>query len=433
MIGNSFNLVDSIRGHLSDTFTNRLSLLLGESHEKTQTALHAAVPGILSELDTATTTTDGASRLATAIDDSDDMVLDNFSGIFGKDFSSDSIVNSFRSAIGGGRYSEFTSNLGRTSGLSLRSITSLLGVLIPVVFGVIKRTLRSRAMKSADIASLLATQRANVAAALPTGFSRRFTEETYATPRDTARRRELDEPARESSASRWLLPLVGIAAAIGLLWYLASRPVTHQVRDARTTTGRTIPSQDLTRKYQSVINEAESQGVQLSSVRTENGTLMLKGTAPSQEAVNKVWNEITRVNPKHDDIVADLSVGTSRATPFVLPSVPDGTRSAADIEKDKTARLHDDQASTVTRQKPSDITPSIMPDKDNTTTVTREKSSDVTGSRMYTVKRGDTLGSISRQFYGNTRDYTKIVDANSGRIKNPNLIQVGEELMIPER
>jgi nucleoid-associated protein YgaU len=365
-------------------------------------------------MDGAATSTDGARRLATAIDDSDDTVLDNFAGLFGKDYSTDSQASAFRSVRGSGPFSDFTSNLGRVSGLSLRNITSLLGVLVPVIFSVIKRTLRSRNLKSADIGSLLAGQRANIAAALPTGMSRRFAEEPYTIPREASRARRAEVAEPESSAGRWILPLAGVLAAIGLLWYLASRP-TMPVRDARTVTEQRIPGADLARKYQSVINEARAQGVQISSVRQQDGKLMLKGTAPNQEAINKVWNEITRVNPKHDDIVADFSVATS----------------AADIEKDKTAKVHDEQAPTVARQKPSDGTTPSMADKDKAPVVTRDKPSDDT-FRTYTVKRGDTLGSISRQFYGNTHNYTKIFEANRDRIKNPNVIEVGEQLMIPE-
>jgi nucleoid-associated protein YgaU len=408
MTGNSFNLVDSIRGYLSDTFTNRLSLLLGESHEKTQTGLHAAVPSILSAFDTASTTPDGSRRLATAIDDSDDSVLDNFSTIFGKDFSSDSQIGTLRSLMGGG-FSDLTSNLGRMSGLSLRSVTSLLGVLLPVVFGVIKRTLRSRSMRSADIGSFLAGQRSNIAAALPAGVSPRFTEEKYTGTRERTRREEVVETKSESNVGKWALPLAGLLAALGLMWYLASRPGP-TVREARTTTidrSTGVPAVDLTTKYQSVINTARAQGVELSSVRQHDGKLMLKGTAPSQEAANKVWEEIRRVDPRQRDIVADFSVKSASAM--------------TTTEKDKVASHDEDK--TIIRDKPVDRAKPADDDKQLT------DSGSV--SRTYTVKAGDTLGSISKQFYGTTGDYKKIFEANRDRITNPDVITVGQELTIP--
>lgn len=64
------------------------------------------------------------------------------------------------------------------------------------------------------------------------------------------------------------------------------------------------------------------------------------------------------------------------------------------------------------------------------------KSSNNTNSsknsiRKYTVRKGDTLWAIAKNYYGNGAKYTKIVDANKSLIKNPNLIYVGWVLTIP--
>ena len=49
----------------------------------------------------------------------------------------------------------------------------------------------------------------------------------------------------------------------------------------------------------------------------------------------------------------------------------------------------------------------------------------------YTVKKGDSLWKIAKQFYGNGADYTKIAGSNTDTVKNPNLIYPGQVLMIP--
>lgn len=49
----------------------------------------------------------------------------------------------------------------------------------------------------------------------------------------------------------------------------------------------------------------------------------------------------------------------------------------------------------------------------------------------YTVQKGDTLWSIAKKTYGEGRKYTKILNANQDKIKNPNLIYVGQELKLP--
>lgn len=49
----------------------------------------------------------------------------------------------------------------------------------------------------------------------------------------------------------------------------------------------------------------------------------------------------------------------------------------------------------------------------------------------YTVKSGDCLWNIAKKYYGNGAQYTKIYNANKGKIKNPNLIYPGQVLTIP--
>ena len=416
MLGNSFNVIDLIKGFLTDDFTTRMSSFLGESREKTQAGLSAAVPGLLGGLDSAASTSEGARRLASAIDDSDDSILGNLGGMFGKGYSIDPSLGVLRSIMGGGSLSEFTNNLGRSSGLSGRAISSLLAFLAPIVLGGLKRAMRSTGLESSEIRNLLSSQRANIAAAMPKGMAERgagtyagetlreVTEETYGAPRVASRSRTTEtytgtrtERVRPGWVN-WILPLALVAGALGLIWHLASRPTVHAGREETRTTERARGLNDefkfgggasldaLKIKYQSVFQEARAQGIQLSSVRWQDGKLVLKGTAPSVEAVNKVMDEIKRVNPRIDDIVADFSVASLVAP---APALPESRSEATG----------------------TGATESV--------------------TKTYIVKRGDTLTSISRQFYGNPKDYTRIFDANQKQIGNKNVIRVGQELMIP--
>ena len=52
--------------------------------------------------------------------------------------------------------------------------------------------------------------------------------------------------------------------------------------------------------------------------------------------------------------------------------------------------------------------------------------------RIYEVVSGDTLGAISQKFYGKASDYMKIFEANRDILDNPDLIKVGQKLVIPE-
>lgn len=68
------------------------------------------------------------------------------------------------------------------------------------------------------------------------------------------------------------------------------------------------------------------------------------------------------------------------------------------------------------------------PKKEKKVTSTPKASS---AKRTYTVKRGDCLWNIAKRFYGNGSAYTKIYDANTNKIANPNLIYPGQVFVIP--
>ena len=59
------------------------------------------------------------------------------------------------------------------------------------------------------------------------------------------------------------------------------------------------------------------------------------------------------------------------------------------------------------------------------------KAPEASSGTTYTVKSGDCLWKIAKQFYGNGAQYTKIYNANKDKIKNPNLIYAGQVLTIP--
>jgi len=49
----------------------------------------------------------------------------------------------------------------------------------------------------------------------------------------------------------------------------------------------------------------------------------------------------------------------------------------------------------------------------------------------YTVQKGDTLQKISQKFYGTTKKWMKIYDANKDVLKGPNKVYPGQSLNIP--
>ncbi|MGD8896590.1 MAG: LysM peptidoglycan-binding domain-containing protein [Acidobacteriota bacterium] len=126
--------------------------------------------------------------------------------------------------------------------------------------------------------------------------------------------------------------------------------------------------EQLKAKYQSVIDLAKSRGVSLKNVHIENEKLLIRGDAPNQAIKNEVWDEIKRLDAKHADIAADIRIDAS------LPVRP----------------------------------------------------------KIYEVVGGDTLSKIAKKYYGDATKYMKIFEANKDQLKDPDKIQVGQKLKIPD-
>jgi uncharacterized protein DUF937 len=328
MAADSFNLVEMIRGYLPESFTDKMSSLLGESPDKTKSAINAAVPGILSGMDNAASTPDGARRLTDAVDGADHSIFSNLCGLLGKTPSTESGSGMMQSILGTAGLSELTGNIGRISGLSGKGVMGLLGYLVPVVLGVLKNVKRTRGLDSTGLLNLLSSQRSNFASAMPEGtpasepasYVKGPRDVSYATPGPSTRPAETytgrREPVRTGS-HLWIWPILILLGLVGWMWYWAARATTHaggetnRVIEQTARPGTRGDSLEMLRaKYQSVIDEAQAQGVQLQfiGVDRQNGRLVINGTAPSLEAANKVWNQIKRVNPNMDDITANFQV-----------------------------------------------------------------------------------------------------------------------------
>ena len=52
--------------------------------------------------------------------------------------------------------------------------------------------------------------------------------------------------------------------------------------------------------------------------------------------------------------------------------------------------------------------------------------------KTYTVVKGDSLSKIAKREYGDASKWHKIFEANKDVIEDPNLIEIGQDLIIPQ-
>jgi nucleoid-associated protein YgaU len=152
-------------------------------------------------------------------------------------------------------------------------------------------------------------------------------------------------------------------------------------KDTPATAGAPTDEQNLNakkQKYASAFEAANRAGVRLQNAQFANGKLQISGEAPSEDAKNKVWDAVKAMNGglNPQDANVDIRVVPGQGGPAGGSQAPAGT---------------------------------------------------------YTVKSGDTLSKISKQFYGDGNAYMKIFNANKDKLKDPDKIQPGQQLTIPPK
>ncbi len=135
---------------------------------------------------------------------------------------------------------------------------------------------------------------------------------------------------------------------------------------------------ELKAKYQAALDSIMQHSVVLSHLHVQDNKLFIQGAAPSEEIKNEVWNQIKTADRSYSDLTCDLSVDAS----LPQPAAPEAAPAPA-------------------------------------------------AAKTYTVKSGDTLSKIAKEFYGNASEYNKIYKANTGKLESPDKIKVGQELLIP--
>jgi hypothetical protein len=244
----AINLVSLVMQYLTPDMIGRIATALGFDRTKVQSAVDAAVPGLLAAFSDVTTQPGGAQKLA---DSARQQVgsLGNFASVLAAGGQASLLEKGSQmlsSLVGGQNQNALGDAISKFTGLGQNASGSLLGMLAPIVMGAIgQHQGATGGLDASSIARLFASQKNNIAAALPSGFANLLSgtgvlnslgdaARTATTAGSDAARtaastaRTFDQAgqraANAAASSNWLYWLLPIAAAAVLLLYFAARP-----------------------------------------------------------------------------------------------------------------------------------------------------------------------------------------------------------------
>jgi hypothetical protein len=259
------NLVSLVLQFLTPDLVARIASALGLDRNIVQSAINAAVPSLLAGFGSVAAQPGGAQKLVDAATQQAGT-LESFARMLGAGNQSSFIERGSQmlsSLLGSRDQNAFAEAIGKFTGMGQGATGSLLGMLAPVVLGTITQQQGTTRLDPGKIAGLLASQKDNIAAALPSGMSKllagtglldslgdaartatavtgeaaRASAPALHTVNVTAQRAE---GAAASTSNKWLYWLIPAAAVAALLIYFLARPIEQVAQQDTVTAERPV-------------------------------------------------------------------------------------------------------------------------------------------------------------------------------------------------
>lgn len=173
----SINLLEIINEHVSGDVISKLAEFVGESPKNTTSALSNAIPSLLAGLVSKSSDSEGASSLFSLLSqsDHDGSLLNNLVGAFSGGEGTNKLLSTgttLLNSILGSKADGVVNLIANASGISKTSSGSLLGLLTPMILGILGKTVKAQGINSATgLASLLGSQGGFLKNFLPAGLT----------------------------------------------------------------------------------------------------------------------------------------------------------------------------------------------------------------------------------------------------------------------
>ncbi len=331
------SLVSIVMQFLTPDMIAKIASALGLDRSVAQKAIGGAVPALLSSLTDVASTPNGARQLTNILTQQPPGSLETLKNLIGgSDQNTADTGSSMLSGLfGGGTLDTMAQSIGKFAGVDAGSGKSLLGMLGPVVLGVLGQQQRSAGLDANGLASLLGSQKSQITAAIPSGLADQLSaagliDKAEASLRSGAAAASAAGSRMAAGASRtayattsaatsqWPYWLVALAVLAGLAWFALGRPggeTTAQLpRPAATqpTTGTvgmapadlTVGGMNLANQVNSSVGALRSVLPSITDVASAQAALPKLQDATAQ--LNEVSNLATKLTPEGKSALAKL-------------------------------------------------------------------------------------------------------------------------------
>lgn len=295
-------LLSAVQRFLTPELIGRIAGAIGIDPKLAQTAASAAIPAILASLSKVADSPSGTERLSDAISRAPTGMLDDIGSLLtNRNQLIDQGQSMLSSLLGSSGSNALMSSISRYVGGGESSMGSLLGMLTPILMGVLGRQQQATGGGTAGLARLLQSEAGDFKAAMPSGLSTLLDSSGFfdqlgsmkaaasqtvreqfgesATGERTVRPAPMtttrSEPAHSGSTwAYWALPLAAIIGGlIGYLWGV-EEPARDTTAAYQATDVSSARPMDMIMRQAVVSDAGEPIGIVEDVLVTPNGQVM---------------------------------------------------------------------------------------------------------------------------------------------------------------
>ncbi len=333
------NLLSVVMQFLTPEMIARIGSTLGLDRSVAQKATAGAVPALLASLADLVSSPNGARQFGNVLAQQQPGSLDSLNSLIGgsgQNTLADTGSKLLSGLFGGGALDTMAQSIGKFAGIGDSSGKSLLGMLGPVVLGALSQHQRSAGLDAGGVASLLTSQKDQIAAAIPPGLADQLSAAGLIERAEgglrggpaaaesriaSASQRTIAGANRATSAaasSQWPYWLGALVVLGGLAWYGLGREKDQTVAElpqataSKPMTGTVgMAPSDLTVGGTNLANRVNASVDTLRSVLpgitdTASAQAALPRIAEATAQLNEVGNLATKLTPEGKSALSKL-------------------------------------------------------------------------------------------------------------------------------